>query len=181
MEGMRGIALFLPVLPSAALATADLAADPAVFDRIDAGIICAPAPSGREPAPGTRIGFIDLVDGEITLGQATPRIPALPGLAFGVVARVAEHAGAADVTITVTHPPMGADGIMRETWQTDLMPGGPTANFFRFDYPEERVPGDWTLQAEQDGRVLYAARFQVVDPRLMPGFVDPCAVPPQLS
>lgn len=153
----------------------------AVFANIDAGIVCAAEASRREPAPDTRTGFIDLVEGDITLGLSGGRIPALPGLAFGVVTRVADGGGAPGATVVVVHPPMGADRTERESWTTDFVAGDATANFFRFDYPEERVPGPWTMQAELDGRVLYTARFEVVDPALMPNFVNPCEMPPQLS
>lgn len=176
---MRSLAPLM-FLAAPALAAGNVTADMSMFDRIGSGVLCAAEPTSREPAPGTRLGFIDLVEGEITLGLPAQRIPALPGLAFGVQAMVGS-AGATGVTIIVTHPPMGADGTVRETWETDFTPGNSTANFFRFDYPEERVPGDWTLQAELDGRVLYTARFQVVDPMLMPNFVNPCEMPPQLS
>ncbi len=177
---MRALAPLL-FLVSPAFADTHVTGDMGFFSEIDAGVICAAEASNREPAPGTRTGFIDLVEGEITLGLATPRIPAIPGLAFGVVATIAEGGGADGVTILVTHPPMGADGTARESWQSDFVPGNRTANFFRFDYPEERAPGPWTLQAELDGRVLYSARFEVVDPATMPYFVSPCEMPPQLS
>jgi hypothetical protein len=179
MRAMR--ALFpLLFLAAPAFAAGDVTADMTVFAKIGAGVLCAAEASSQQEAPGTRLGFIDLVEGEITLGLPATHIPAIPGLAFGVHAMVGET-GASGVTITVTHPPMGTDGTTVETWVSDFAPGDTTANFFRFDYPEERVPGTWTLQAELDGKVLYLARFQVVDPALMPNFVSPCELPPQLS
>lgn len=175
--------VLVPLLFVAApcLAEDDLSADMTVFRSIDAGVLCAAEATGREPAPGTRLGFIDLVEGEITLGLRTRRIPALSGLAFGVVAELAEGTDAADVRIIVTHPAMGSDGTVRETWQTDFQGAGTTANFFRFDYPEEQVPGEWTMQALRDGKPLYTARFEVVEPSRMPGFQDPCRGPVPVS
>lgn len=177
---MRILAPFL-LVATPALADSHLTADPASFSWIGAGVLCAAESSTREAAPDTRLGFIDLVEGEITLGLDTATIPAIPGLSFGVVADVAEGAGRFGVTIVVTHPPMGTDGTVRESWVTDFVSGESTANFFRFDLPEERVPGDWTLQAEQDGQVFYTARFRVVDPASLPGFSDPCPGPVPVS
>lgn len=177
---MRRLAPLL-LLATPACADGHLTADPAAFAWIGAGILCAAETSTRQAAPDTRLGFIDLVEGEITLGRDTAVIPALPGLAFGVLATVAEGAGRFGVTIVVTHPPTGPEGTMRESWTTDFVAGDSTANFFRFDLPEERVPGDWTLQAEQEGQVLYTARFRVVDPASLPGFTDPCPGPAPVS
>ena len=140
------------------------------------------AGTGRhEPAPGTRLGYVNLVDGEIMVGLATGRVPAIPGLAFGVLATVADAGAAAGVTIIVTHPPMGTEGSTRDIWTSDFFAGSPTASFFRFEYPDELVPGDWTLQAVAGDRVLYTARFQVVVPAAMPHFANPCQEPPQIS
>lgn len=177
---MRAVAPLL-FLASSALADSHVTGDMSVYAAIEAGIVCAAEASSREAAPDTRTGFIDLVEGEITLGLATARVPALPGLAFGVVAQVADNGEVRGATIIVIHPPIGAEGTVRESWRSDLVPGNRTANFFRFDYPEEQAPGPWTLQAELDGKVLYTARFEVVDPALMADFVNPCEMPPQLS
>ena len=85
------------------------------------------------------------------------------------------------MTIIVTHPPMGPEGSTRDTWEGNFFAGSPTASFFRFEYREEQVPGDWTIQAVAGDRVLYTARFEVVDPVEMPDFADPCAAPPEIS
>lgn len=164
-----------------ALAQSDVTGDQAFFARLQAGILCVDGISRQEPAPDTRLGFVKLVDGQITLGLATQQVPAIPGLAFGVVAHVADTAGQAGVSIVVTHPPMGADGSTRDIWQNDFLPGEQSASFFRFEYPEELVTGDWTIRAETGNRVFYTARFQVVDPGAMPGFINPCLEPPAIS
>jgi hypothetical protein len=178
---MRHLVLLTLLAATPALAAGDVTGDGSVFAEIRAGIICASGESRREPAPDTRAGFIELLDGEITVGLDARRIPALPGLSFGVVARVADTAMPDTVTVVITHPPMGADGSVRETWQSQVFPGDVAANFFTFDVPEERVPGLWVMQAEQEGRVIYTARFEVMDPAAMPGFVDPCEGAPPIS
>ena len=180
---MRMLALSLAVAAVAgpAHAQADVTADPGSFTRIEAGILCVDRTGRREPAPGTRLGYVHVVEGEIVLGLAARRIPAIPGLSFGVLATVAEAGQMVGATIIVTHPPMGTDGSTRDTWAGGFVTGSPTASFFRFEYPEELVPGDWTLQAVVGDRVLYTARFQVVAPAAMPSFVNPCEQPPPVS
>lgn len=180
---MRRLALSLAVVALAgpAHAQADVTHDPGSFTRIDAGILCVDRLGRREPAPGTRLGYVYVTDGQIVLGLAARRIPAIPGLSFGVLATVAQAGQMSDATIIVTHPPMGTDGSTRDAWAGSFVAGSPTASFFRFEYPEELVPGDWTLQAVAGDRVLYTARFQVVAPAAMPSFADPCKQPPQVS
>lgn len=180
---MRLPALILAalVIGEPARAQSDNSGDEVFFSRLQAGILCVDGTSRHEPAPATRLGYVNIVDGEIVLGLATRRVPALPGLAFGVVSAVSATEGKAGVSIVVTHPPMGSDGSTVDVWQNDFVAGEQSASFFRFEYPEELVTGDWTIQAEAEGRVFYTARFQVVDPGAMPGFVNPCREPPPIS
>ncbi len=175
------LALAICLFPLAAQAGPNIVADPALFVTLGAGIICADPPSEHQPAPDTISGFVDLVDGTVYLGRPAFRVPALPDLAFGVAGQVAPLSGAQGVTIHVTHPPMAPSGVTSQSWVSDFLPDSTTANFFRFDLPEERVPGLWTMQATLDGQVLYEASFEVVDPARLPGFTDPCAPPPPIS
>ena len=180
---MRRALLVLSVATLAypAVAPAEVTADPAFFTEAAAGMVCVSGPSTTEAAPGTRLGYIDNVQGDIVMGLATDRIPAIPGLSFGVLSQVADTAGATGVTMIVTHPPMGPEGSTRDTWQRDFFGGSPNASFFQFDFPEELVTGDWTMQAVLGDRVLYSARFTVVNPAALPGFVNPCREPPPIS
>ena len=177
---MRALVL-LSLIATPALAAGDITGDPAMFLTLDAGIICKEGDRRREAAPDTRSGFIEVIDGPSTLGQSARRIPAVPGLGFGVVAQMHETAEAQGVTLVVTHPPMGADGTVRESWQSDFLPGEAIVNFFSFDLAEERVTGPWTMEALHQGRLLYSAQFEVVDPAAMPNFVSPCEEPPRVS
>jgi hypothetical protein len=183
MQRMRLPALTLAALALAhpAWAQSDITGDAGFFARLQAGILCVDGTGRHEPAPETRLGYVNLVDGQIVLGLATRRVPAIRDLAFGVVALVADTGGQAGVSIVVTHPPMGSDGSTRDVWQNDFVAGEQSASFFRFEYPEELVTGDWTIQARAGDKVFYTARFQVVDPGAMPGFVNPCLEPPPIS
>jgi hypothetical protein len=180
MGGMRVLPLLFALAP-AAPAFAEVTGDRTFFATLEAGILCVDGTSTSEPAPGTRLGYIDTVEGDISLGLATTRIPALPDLSFGVISTVIDGQGATGVTIIVSHPPMGTEGSTRDAWQRDFYGGGQDASFFSFDYPEELVTGDWTMQAMLGDRLLYEASFVVVDPGAMPGFASPCQMPPQIS
>lgn len=177
---MRCLVL-LSLMATPAGAAGNVTADPAVFALVDAGVVCATGDRRRKDAPGTRSGFVELVEGPFSIGLSAQRIPALPGLGFGVVATASEATPPQVMRVTVTHPPMGADGTERETWLADVSPGGSLVNFFRFDLQEERVPGVWTIEAQGQQGTLYSARFEVVDPAAMPDFVDPCLEPPPVS
>ena len=177
---MRALVL-LSLIGTPAFAAGDITGDPAMFTTLDAGIICKEGDRRREAAPDTRSGYIEVLEGPSRLGLSARRIPAVPGLGFGVVARMSETEEALGVTLVVTHPPMGAEGTVRESWQSDFLPGESIVNFFSFDLPEERVTGPWTMEALYQGRVLYTARFEVVDPAAMPDFVSPCREPPPIS
>lgn len=175
------VLILLSVIGTPALAAGDITGDPAMFTALDAGIICTAGNRTREAAPDTRSGYIELLDGTSTLGLSARRIPAVPGLAFGVIAEMSETDEAQGATVIVTHPPMGEDRTERETWQSDFLAGDTVMNFFSFDLPEERVTGRWTIEARFEGRTLFSARFEVVDPAVMPDFVSPCIEPPPIS
>jgi hypothetical protein len=174
-------------LPFAAwlLAAAPAAADGPVWDRValgglDWGIICVDSSGRRAEAPGTIAGFIDIYAGEAVIGQRTLQVPALPETAFGFLL-TGDADGAAEVLITVFHPPMQPGGRTVQSWVTAIAPGETTASFFRFDLAEERVPGAWRFVATEAGRVLLDATFEVADPAAMPGFADPCPGPLPVS
>ncbi len=171
--------VLLAGLLAAPAAAAPPTHDAALLDRIDWGIICAGRSGRQEVAPDTMLGFIDLYEGEAGVGLRTQTLPALPELAFGVVAWAVTDLD--DVTITVTHPPMAPAGTTRQSWVATFAAGQGAANFFRFDLPEERVPGLWRFVATQGDRIVYEASFEVVDPALMPAFTDPCPGPVPVS
>lgn len=154
--------------------------DTSAFRSFAWGIICAEDSGERIAAPDTMAGFIDIYAGKPHIGRATTRIPAIEGLAFGIVAQ-ANGVDLSAVTARVNHPPMGTGGVTRQSWESFFSAAEPSSNFFRFDYPEERVPGPWTMEATVEGRVIYSVTFEVVDPSLMPDFVNPCPGPQTIS
>jgi hypothetical protein len=176
---MRALALTALLLPLPALAEPGTH-DPAVFASFAAGIVCAEAPFRQDPAPDTITGFVSIVEGGTSVGLATTIVPALPGLAFGIVARHGDTRRDG-VTVTVTHPPMGPEGVTVETWSADFGAGAEIANFFSFDEDYERVPGPWRMEASHDGQMLYAVDFTVIGPAAWPDFRNPCEEPPPIS
>ncbi|MCX7889654.1 MAG: DUF3859 domain-containing protein [Rhodobacteraceae bacterium] len=155
--------------------------DPALLDRFGYGIICAEESGERAAAPGTIAGYIDIYAGRPWIARPTLRVPALPGLAFGVLARASDAMPEGEVTVTMTHPPMAPSGQSVESWSSAFSRDEAGANFFRFDIPEERVPGRWTMEAFVDGRAVYRVTFDVVDPGALPGFINPCPTEQTIS
>jgi hypothetical protein len=145
------------------------------------GIICAEETGRRAPAPETMAGFIEIYGGVPYLGRETTRVPAIPELAFGVIARSRAPSGIAEVTVTVTHPPMGASGVTRQRWVTGITGSQANGSFFRFDLPEERLPGRWTFTGEDASGTLFEVEFEVFDPALMPDEGTPCTGAPPIS
>jgi len=155
--------------------------DPALLDAFGFGLICADESGVREPAPGTIAGYIDIYAGDPWIARPTQLVPAVQGLAFGVIAQAGAGMPEGAVTVRMTHPPMAPSGQSVETWESGFGTGVASANFFRFDIPEERVPGLWTMESFVDGRPVYRVTFEVVDPALLPDFVDPCPTTQTIS
>jgi hypothetical protein len=171
------LALVLSALPA-------LAADDPVWDRaalagIEWGIICAEDSGERAEAPETITGYIDIYAGEPQVVRQTQQVPTLAGLSFGVIVRT-PPGGVDGITITVMHPPMQPSGATRQRW-TSAFDEEPSANFFTFDFPEERVPGAWRFVATQGDRVIYDVPFDVIDASAAPGASDPCPGPVPIS
>lgn len=139
------------------------------------GAFCAVEIVGEEVAEGTLSGTINLVDGPPEFYAAGPVVPAQIGIGFGIHLDVdPDFAGHA--TVTTTHPPMGTSGITSQTWQTTYTAGNLAYNGFTFEFDYELVVGPWTISAEADGREIYFAEFDVVDPMFAPP--PPCGSAP---
>lgn len=150
----------------------------------EAGIICAPDPVAIVPAPGTVAGVTNLIDGNpdfVSFGRA---VPAVIGVGFGV------RAGAAlrdfpDVTIVVTHPPMGPEGATVQSYATSI--GAATVaedgslSFYHLEYDYELVTGRWTFTAQVGEDMLYSAAFDVVPPDSVPELAGLCGYADLLS
>lgn len=140
------------------------------------GAFCALETVGEEVAEGTITGTLNLVDGPPVFYSSSAVVPAQIGVGFGIHLDVAPRFEGPAV-VTTTHPPMGTEGVTRQTWQTEYAPGNLAYNGFTFEYAYELVQGAWTISASSlDGREIYHAAFTVVDPKFAPP--PPCGTAP---
>lgn len=130
---------------------------------VEAGIDCPDeAVVERVPAPGTAAGYVDIVEG-LALDARGRRLPMEIGYGMGIATRLKGGLAPVAVTMTTTHPPMGPEGVTRQTYETTLVPGDDHLRVYRLDYDYELVPGRWTLGVEIDGTPQLSVAFEVVD------------------
>ena len=174
------LALALCLLPLAAAAQ-----DARILsDRISAfetGVICPPPSVGERIAPGTVAGVTHIIEEEPPFVSASHRVPAVLGIGFGTKAQSADAFGIDAVTVTVTHPPMGPEGVTTQSFETFIRGDSPSLSFYQFDYDYELLVGDWTMQAAKDGEVFYSASFRVVPPAMVPELASVCGYEDLLS
>ncbi|MAM61795.1 DUF3859 domain-containing protein [Maritimibacter sp. UBA3975] len=153
--------------------------DPMVF--IEAGIFCPREASGREEAPGTERGYIDLIDGELYADFHTNVVPGEIGLGFGIRFQLQEGLGARNVEIVTTHPPFGSPPVTVERYATTAYDDSPNASLFTFDYPYEVALGEWTIAVELDGEVVLSQTFTIIPPEDSIIHADMCDGPALMS
>jgi len=137
------------------------------------GLICAPPEGGRRDAPDTASGWIHVPDAPIRIRLEGTTAPALLGTGFGLRFLVDGDAPFA-VRYVVHHPPMPPTGMIRQSWESVVMPGIPEQVFFQFDVEDELLPGAWSFTAESDGMELFHAGFDVVAPGQVPHLTGLC-------
>lgn len=132
----------------------------------------------------TTEGAEDTVTGEINLLSDVPQIvaegpviPAVLGYSMSVQGEIAADAPMGPIRVVTEHPPMGPEGITRQTTLSLL--GGP-GRFHRgygFDLSLELVPGPWTITVFDGDMPIVRASFVVVPPETRPDLVGLCAGP----
>lgn len=172
--------LFALALAGLAALAAPVAADPAEsfahdpLILLDYGVICQVTTQGARPAPDTLLGEINLIDQSREMDVTTRVVPAKAGISFGIKFALRPGAGARDMMVIVTHPPMGPEGMTRESWTAPIAEGSSSLNLFTFEFPYEMVPGDWVMALEADGERLMEQRFEVVSELAAPGVLSVC-------
>lgn len=141
---------------------------------VQVGILCAPESVGSIPAPDTLAGKTHVIETEPAFAATSRRVPASIGVGFGVKSQAQDVDGLTGVTMVVTHPPMGADAVTVQSFETSISGGNPSLTFYQFDYAYELVLGTWQFTAMAGEEVLYTAAFDVVDPRLVPELAGIC-------
>ncbi|PWJ20974.1 DUF3859 domain-containing protein [Jannaschia seohaensis] len=148
------------------LALPFLLASPAAaqVQLLEAGIVCPRTTKGELiEAPDTEVGAIRLIEGGVVFDLNARTVPTMSNLSFGFRIGLKESAPAQDVTIVVTHPPMGDRGVTRQSWGKSLLPGEAGLSIFTFEYDYEKVPGPWTFGVEIEGETAIEVPFQVTE------------------
>ena len=141
---------------------------------LTAGVVCGPPVIGSSPAPDTIAGTTHIVAEDPPFIAEITQVPAVLGIGFGVKAQAMNPDGLSDVTINVTHPPMGRGGITQQSYQTWISGADTSMSFYQFDEEYERVTGTWTFTASHAGDELFSVSFDVVPPTALPELAEAC-------
>lgn len=167
-----GLAIAATLAAGAVRAESGTWHDPALIAGFGAGIFCIVDPARTDEMVGDTIkGTVEFFSNEAPrLARETRTVPALERIYFGVEGRPTPPSADA-VEITVTHPPLGWQGAVTETWQaTDG--GGRFFHGYYLGLSDGDPTGRWTISGTRAGVPLWRAEFEVVDPAT--GEVDPC-------
>jgi hypothetical protein len=168
---MRAALFALFGLATSALAEPPLPVHSVEIAALEVGVFCALQPMDSMPAPDTASGWIHVPTSEIQFHWPDRQVvPAAIGLAFGVKATGQEPWSSVDAEARVTRPGRAAP----ETWKTGISYVGNSIAFFRFDTPDELIPGKWTIEVWDGETRLYHAEFEVVPAASLPDLVDAC-------
>jgi hypothetical protein len=144
-----------------------LAATPAwaQVQLVEAGIICPRIVTGElVEAPDTEVGAIRRIDQRLAFDLDARDVPTITNLSFGFRVALDPGEGDREVTIVVTHPPMGERGVTRQSWEDQLVAGQSSMSLFTFEFDYEKVPGTWTFAVEVEGEPVVSVPFEVAAP-----------------
>lgn len=147
----------------------------------EAGIICAPETVSTNPAPDTVAGVTNTIAVDPPFVSTARRVPAVLGIGFGIKAMSADPDGLSPVTMTITHPAMGANKTKRQSFETIISGDDPSLTFYQFDFAYELLPGTWTMKASQGNKLLYRTTFLVLPPHKVPELAQVCGFEDMLS
>ncbi len=141
--------------------------------RFSAGVVCTPLIVGQNEAPGTISGFTNTIEGLVEFTSTSRRVPAVIGISFGALV-TAKSFDRSNVTVTLTHPPMGDAGVEVETYATYISATNDSPVLFSLEYDYELVTGPWRFDVSHQGQLLYTANFEVVEPQDLPELANIC-------
>lgn len=151
------------LIPLAALLLAPPGAQ-AQVRLIEAGIVCPRETRGAlVEAPGTEAGVIRRIEEDMVFDLLTTEVPTMTDLSFGFRTELEPGQPSLDVTIVVTHPPMGPRGVTREQWDDTILAGLDSLNLFTFEKDYEKVAGAWTFAIELDGIPVVSVPFEITE------------------
>ena len=170
---MRHLIACLLLVTLALPARADITRG-ADVQALTAGVLCAPEPTGSRDAPDTILGQTHILDRMPGFAAETVIVPALLGVGFGVQVQGAQGIGTEPLIITLTHPPMGENGVVQQSFGSTISGQGPNVVFYQFDYPYELVTGQWIFEGHRGGDLVYRVIFNVVPPQAAPDLAAIC-------
>ncbi len=165
--------ILIPLLLLATPLTAQDKTGPAIT-VLETGVICPPESTGTRPAPDTVAGVTNVISEAPAFVSTVNKVPAVLGIGFGAKAMSETVFGIDNVTMTITHPPMGPEKATEQSFQTSISGLDTSITFYQFDYDYELLPGKWTMTATNGDEVLYSTSFQVVAPQQVPELAAIC-------
>lgn len=169
---MRFLVVLFVLWPIMGLSQSHDYSAPRIND-FQAGIFCAPEVVETVPAPGTVSGESNILEYTPDFVSTGRNVPAVLGMGFGVKSS-AKNVPIYNVTVHVTHPPMGPNGVTEQTYTTYIDSHDLSVSLYQFDYGYELVEGLWTMTALDGEDLLYRASFNVVPPNLVPDLASVC-------
>ena len=151
-----------------------------LMSSFKAGIFCAPKVVSTAPAPDTVAGVTNVIEEVPPFVSAGRNVPAVLGMGFGVLSG-SKQGMLLDVLVVVTHPPMGDQGVTRQSYYTAITNVGESMTLYQFDYDYELVEGPWTITATQGDDLLFRTGFTVVAPQQVPELAGVCGYEDLLS
>lgn len=124
--------------------------------------------------PSTIKGSVERYSATPLLAEETQTVPAIERILFGVLAR--EKTDNGTVLIKVTHPPLGADGVTVERWETNMSTSERTMHAYYLGLSDGNPVGRWTIAGSSGGIRLFYAEFDVVP--VDRNTIDPCTLKP---
>lgn len=170
------LALTLLALPAQAQ---DVEYTGTAIAELYAGVICAAKVVGTTPAPDTVAGVSNIIEEDPPFVSVGRVVPAVIGVGFAIKARTTSDMN--DLLVVVTHPPMGPDGMTRESFPTSLSSFELSMNAWQFEYDYELVVGTWSFSVFDGNKLIYRVPFEVVPPDMLPELAGVCGYEELLS
>jgi hypothetical protein len=156
----------LSALPSLAELAPIVTAPGVTLEKV--GIYCRLEAEGREDAPETDLGYIQLLSGTPDFAFEQREVPARLGISFGILAM--SDRDIPQARIEVYRPGTAKPDV----WYSDFIAGAPAVRGFSFDFAHELVPGVWRFEAWDDKKQLYSVEFLVLPGSELPGVSSDC-------
>lgn len=132
------------------------------------GIYCKLESEGREDAPGTDLGYIQVLAVTPDFAFEQREIPARLGISFGIMA--ISDRDIAQARVEVSRPGLSKPDV----WYSDFNAGVAEVRGFSFDFAHELVPGIWRFAAYDGSVELYSVEFEILPGTELPGVSSDC-------